>query len=64
MAISKRLASLMGGDIGVESLPGNQKLPILVMTANAFDEDRLACIEAGINDHIFKSADPDKSFET
>jgi CheY-like chemotaxis protein len=34
------------------------------MTANAFDEDRQACIEAGMDDHIGKPIDPEKLFET
>ena len=34
------------------------------MTANAFDDDRKACIDAGMNDHITKPVDPEKLFET
>jgi len=48
----------------IRTLLGHQKTPILAMTANAFDEDRQACIEAGMNDHIGKPIDPDKLFET
>jgi two-component system sensor histidine kinase/response regulator len=34
------------------------------MTANAFDEDRQRCLEAGMNDHIAKPIDQQRLFET
>jgi CheY-like chemotaxis protein len=34
------------------------------MTANAFDEDRQVCIEAGMDDHIGKPVDPEVLYET
>jgi signal transduction histidine kinase len=48
----------------IRVLPGYAETPILAMTANAFNEDRQVCLDAGMNDHIGKPVDPDRLFET
>jgi CheY-like chemotaxis protein len=44
----------------IRTLPDRQSLPILAMTANAFDEDRLTCLAAGASDHIERPVGPDR----
>ncbi len=43
----------------IRELPAHGDMPILAMTANAFDDDRRNCIAAGMNDFITKPVDTD-----
>lgn len=40
------------------------EIPVIAMTADAFDDDIRKCIDAGMDAHISKPIDPDKLFDT
>jgi signal transduction histidine kinase/ActR/RegA family two-component response regulator len=49
---------------GIRALPGCAATPIIALTANAFDEDRQLCLDAGMNDHIAKPFNPELLFSS
>jgi CheY-like chemotaxis protein len=50
----------MDGPAAVRALRARgERTPIVALTANAFAEDRIACLEAGMNDHLTKPLEAD-----
>lgn len=52
----------LGATHAIRELKGWAEIPILAMTANAFDEDREAARLAGMSDHVAKPVDPEQLF--
>ncbi|KFB78229.1 PAS domain S-box protein [Candidatus Accumulibacter cognatus] len=48
----------------IRALPGRTAVPIVAMTANIFEDDRRACMAAGMNDFVAKPVEPEQLFAT
>jgi signal transduction histidine kinase/CheY-like chemotaxis protein len=54
----------MTATVAIRALPGQDKLPIIAMTANAMSQDRERCLAAGMNDHVAKPIEPALLWQT
>lgn len=48
----------------IRAVPSFAALPILAMTANAFDDDKNACLAVGMNDFVAKPVVPEDLYQT
>ncbi|MGI9212744.1 MAG: ATP-binding protein, partial [Methylococcaceae bacterium] len=48
----------------IRELPNGKEMPILAMTAGAMEQEKQACLEAGMNDHVSKPINVDVLLET
>jgi PAS domain S-box-containing protein len=63
MDMQMPLLNGVGATQSIRAASLNRQTPILAMTANAFDEDRQACLDAGMNGHLAKPIDAERLFE-
>lgn len=47
----------------IRSKHDGQNIPIIAMTAHAFNEDKVQCLKLGMNEHLAKPIEPEKLFE-
>jgi PAS domain S-box-containing protein len=50
--------------IRAQPISTERRLPIIAMTANAFLDDRQACLDAGMDDHVAKPVNPELLYVT
>ena len=50
----------LGATVQIRSLAHGKAVPIIAMTANAFEEDKEHCYQAGMNDFLIKPYEPDQ----
>ena len=63
MDMQMPLLNGMGATRSIRSDSMNRDTPILATTANAFDEDRQACLDAGMNGHLAKPIQADRLYQ-
>ena len=54
----------LGATRRIRNMQNLASIPIIAMTANAFDDDRRACIDAGMNDFVSKPVVPELLYAT
>ena len=46
----------------LRALPAYRQTPIIAIAANAYDEDKARCVDAGMSDYLIKPYDPEALF--